>query len=177
MRTCLWATPDDLGSLDNKYLHETKRRITDEGYHSCGTTIAPGYSVILSTRAPIGHVAISMDYMCCNQGCRILIPKENILSDYLYYLFYSAESILDALGQGSTFKELNRDKLLSFELPLPSMEEQHSITAFIDIESTSIDVMNSKLKHSITLLHEYRKSLINSAVIGKIDLRDYNDEL
>src|SRR5947199_593454 len=54
-----WATPDDLGKLNSRLLNATRRTITEDGYLSCGTTLMPGGSIVLSTRAPIGHVAIA----------------------------------------------------------------------------------------------------------------------
>lgn len=170
----LWATPDDLGSLNDKYLCSTNRQITKEGYQSCGTTIAPGNSIVLSTRAPIGHVALTLNDMCCNQGCRILVPQGSIVSDYLYYLLLSSKAVLDALGQGSTFKELNRERLSSFKLPLPRIEEQKDIITYIDLEILRNTQISEKLKESISLLREYRASLIHHAVTGKIDLRGHD---
>lgn len=129
---------------------------------------------MLSTRAPIGHVALTLNDMCCNQGCRILVPQGSIVSDYLYYLLLSSKAVLDALGQGSTFKELNRERLSSFKLPLPRIEEQKDIITYIDLEILRNTQISEKLKESISLLREYRASLIHHAVTGKIDLRGHD---
>ena len=66
-----WVTPKDLGKLTNKFIFETERKITQDGLNSCSTTIIPkGSIIIISTRAPIGHITICGDEMCFNQGCK-----------------------------------------------------------------------------------------------------------
>jgi len=86
----------------------------------------------------------------------------------------SSKAVLDALGQGSTFKELNRERLSSFKLPLPRIEEQKDIITYIDLEILRNTQISEKLKESISLLREYRASLIHHAVTGKIDLRGHD---
>lgn len=99
-----WFTPADI-SKEEKYLGEPKRMITKIGYESCGTNLVKAGSILISNRAPIGLVAIGKTPFCANQGCKSLQVKRNYSSDYLYYLLYSFSSVLDSLGNGSTFKE------------------------------------------------------------------------
>ena len=80
----LWVTPDDLGRLRSRYVTDSARRITEEGYRSCGTTMAPANSLAISTRAPIGHLGILQSKGCVNQGCRLLIPGASIQVEYLH---------------------------------------------------------------------------------------------
>lgn len=69
-----WVTPADLGGLTHRFISSGARSITIDGYESCGTQMVPAGSIILSIRAPIGHMAISQQAMCFNQGCRGLAP-------------------------------------------------------------------------------------------------------
>jgi type I restriction enzyme S subunit len=85
-----WATPDDLGRLKDNTLRATQRMITMEGYNSCGTTMAPSGSLVLSTRAPIGHLAIAGTDMCTNQGCRCLIFRADDDRHFFYYQLLAA---------------------------------------------------------------------------------------
>lgn len=165
-----WVTPDDLGNIEGKYLSKTNRQITDDGYDSCGVTLAPTNSVVISTRAPIGHIAIIKDSMCCNQGCRIIIPNQLIFCDYLYYLLHSSKLFLNALGQGSTFKELSSVKLSSLEIVIPDYEVQHTISTFLDRETARIDALIQKKGRMIELLKEKRIALITQAVTKGLDL-------
>lgn len=69
-----WATPKDLSGLESKYLERTPQTLTQEGYESCSAKIMPPNSVLFSSRAPIGHVAINTAPMCTNQGFKSFVP-------------------------------------------------------------------------------------------------------
>ncbi len=164
-----WATPDDLGSLRGDTLIETRRSITDAGYNSCGTSIAPIGSIILSTRAPIGYLAIAGKAMCANQGCKILVFKNNDNRRFFYYQLVAARPELESFGQGSTFKELAGSKLNCIPLVLPPLDEQRSISAFLDRETADIDGLITKKEQLIELLREKRAALISHAVTKGLD--------
>jgi len=80
-----WITPKDLGKIDSIYIHDTERKITEKGLANCSATKIPINSIIISTRAPIGYVAILGDDMAFNQGCKGLVPKNK---DYYFEKFY-----------------------------------------------------------------------------------------
>ena len=168
----VWATPDDLGNLSSDTLWTTRRTITEEGYGSCGTSLAPAGSLVLSTRAPIGHVAIAGVPLCTNQGCRALVPRNAEFERFLYYQLVTARPELESWGQGSTFKELSRDRLAAIHLAIPPFDEQRAIADFLDRETARIDALIAKINLSITALREYRNAIISAAVTGKIDVRE-----
>ena len=99
----LWVTPADLGMLQSQRIAESAKKITAEGYASCGTSLAPRDSIVISTRAPIGHVAILDSRGCTNQGCKLLVLSTGIVPEYLYWLLKSARSALGYLGQGAHY--------------------------------------------------------------------------
>jgi type I restriction enzyme, S subunit len=168
-----WVTPDDLGLLENNTIYETRRKITVSGYESCGTTLVPVGCIVLSTRAPIGHLALTGVPLCSNQGCRLLaLRNEQNNTKYFYYLLFVARPKLEGLGQGSTFKELSRTNLENVELSYPPIDEQSDIVRYLDEECNKIDSLIKKIKISIEKLREYRTALISAAVTGKIDVRE-----
>lgn len=167
-----WVTPDDLGSMKGDTLETTQRMITQEGYESCGTSLAPAGSLILSTRAPIGHLALAGVPMCTNQGCRSLAFRGEDNIRFYYYKLLAAKQELESWGQGCTFKELSRDRLGHVFLSSPPIDEQRAIAAFLDRETARIDAMIGKVRDSIEKLREYRTALISAAVTGKIDVRE-----
>ena len=167
-----WATPDDLGSLEGKYISETKRKLTEKGYSSCGATLVPPGSIVISTRAPIGHLAIARTDLCTNQGCRSLVPFKQIDNLFLYFVLYAGKTVLQSSGSGSTFQELSARELANFTISFPPLPEQHAIAAFLDRETARIDRLISKIEESITLLQRQRVALISAAVTGKIDVRE-----
>jgi len=166
-----WATPDDFSSVrSDGVLNATRRRITISGYQNCGTTIAPQRSIIISTRAPIGYVAVLGKDMCCNQGCRILMKRDCNTSERFYYYFISAfSSVLASFGDGSTFKELSRDKLANFMLVIVPQKEQTVIVTFIDSKVSQIDDLITKKERMIELLKEECEVVINQAVTKGLD--------
>ena len=164
-----WITPDDLGQLSGSYIAEGSRSITEVGYRSCATTIAPPGSVAISTRAPIGHIGILLRHGCVNQGCRLLVPKKNIQSKFLYYQLSSAQFELQSLGQGSTFMELSRGKLADFAIPLPPLPEQAAIVRYLDHADRRIQRYIDGKERLIALLEEEKQAIINQAVTSGLD--------
>jgi len=158
-----WITPDDLGSLEGNTITSSIRRITDAGYRSCATTLA------LSTRAPIGHLAIAGIPLCTNQGCRSLAPRRDNYAKFFYYQLLIARPELQAWGQGSTFTELSASKLGSVQVACPPLDEQRAIAVFLDREAARIDAMIAKKEQLIALLEEKRTALISQAVTNGLD--------
>lgn len=164
-----WATPDDLGDLRGDTLRATRRTITEEGYRSCGTSLSPAGSLVLSTRAPIGHVAIAGVPLCTNQGCRTLVLRNADSERFFYYQLVAAKPELESWGQGSTFKELSRDRLAAFYLAVPPVDEQLAIVRLLDRETARIDALIEKKQRQIELLREKRVALISHAVTKGLD--------
>lgn len=147
-----WVTPADLGGLADRFILSGTRDITIDGYESCGTQMVPAGSIILSIRAPIGHIAISQRPMCFNQGCRGLVPSSRIRTDFGYWALVAAKPELEAAGQGTTFIELGRSKLRAVKIPLPDLDTQTAIAAFLDRETVRIDQLIAKKKRQVGLL-------------------------
>ena len=128
-----WITPADLSKLEGKEVSATSRRITQAGLSSCSSRILPPRSVLLSSRAPIGHVAINTVPMATNQGFKSFVPDQEILSsDFLYWWLKSNKEYLQSLGRGATFKEVSKEIVESIEIHLPPLEEQRRIAAILD---------------------------------------------
>ena len=159
-----WIGPSDLGKLQKKHILTGERSITEAGYRSCGTRLVPKGTVIVSSRAPIGHIAVAQQALCFNQGCKGLIPKAEIESDFAYWLIKSIKLSLEAAGQGTTFVELSRNKLKDIRFLLPPLPEQRAIAAFLDEKCSKIDEAVRIKEAQIALLRERRQILIQEAV-------------
>ena len=155
--------------LRSRYVTDSARRITEEGYRSCGTTMAPANSLAISTRAPIGHLGILQSKGCVNQGCRLLIPGASIQVEYLHYTLSTSRSDLASLGQGSTFTELSRTQLSAFRFPLPPIPEQRAIVRYLDHADRRIQRYLSAKRKLIGLLEEEKQAIINQAVTRGLD--------
>ena len=157
-----WVTPADIDN-NTMYIDKSARSISQLGYNSCGTSLLPPNSIILTTRAPIGKLAIAKKDVCTNQGCKSLIPN-NINPKYLYYQLQTRANELNALGTGTTFMELSTYKLKNLLLPIPSPTEQIAIAAYLDHKLADIDTFIAKKQRLITLLQEQKAAMINKAV-------------
>lgn len=159
-----WITPADLSKVDSTYIERSERSITAAGLASCGTTFVPSGSVILSTRAPIGSIAIARTNLCTNQGCKSLVPKSKTCAEFLAYLLSVSVVELNARGKGTTFLELSSDELGRFKIPVPPLVEQIAVVRFLDCETAKIDALVDEQRRLIELLKEKRQAVISHAV-------------
>ena len=127
-----WITPTDLGQLVDPYVRRSARTITKEGYESCSTTVVPAGAVLMSSRAPIGHLGIAAIPLCTNQGCKSFIPTEAVKTKFLYYALGWALDDIRALGSGATFPEVGKKKLAEFPIALPPLDQQSRISEWLD---------------------------------------------
>lgn len=159
-----WLTPDDLGRNAAKSIATGRRKLTEHGVRSSSATVCPAASVVVSTRAPIGHLAVTSAPAATNQGCRTLVPSAEVESDFVYYALLASRDQLEALGKGSTFMELAPPDLGEHRIPVPPLSEQHSIVSFLDRETARIDELISKQESLIERLEEYRAALVTRTV-------------
>lgn len=160
----VWVTPADLSKVSSMLIRDSQRKITLKGLSSCGTTLVPPGSLVLSTRAPIGSLAIAGISLCTNQGCKSLMPFQNFHSRFFGYLLSVSSEVLNVRGKGTTFLELSGDELGIFEMPIPPTAEQLAITAFLDRETAKIDTLIAKQECLIDLLTERIDSLVMSSI-------------
>ena len=126
-----WITPAELDG-DSGYIYDSVRKLTKAGVESCSLQEMPVGTVILSSRAPIGKVAIAGNTFYCNQGFKNIICKEGITPRYLYTVLLLNVEYLNSLGRGATFKEISKGIVESIRIPVPSMELQQQFAAFVE---------------------------------------------
>ena len=165
-----WFTPSDLGlSSTSKYINSSSRKITNAGLNSYGGEFIKPNSLVLSTRAPVGKVGISTTEFTTNQGCKVLVTKDNVDVQYLYYFFSTNTVALNVLSNGTTFGELTTKCLSSFVVLNPSFREQLQISQFLDKKTSQIDSLIEKIERKIELLKEQRTALISQCVTKGLD--------
>lgn len=123
-----WVTPAELG--EQLYYGETARKLTDKG--AKGLTMMPVGTVLLSSRAPIGKLAITTVPMCCNQGFKNIICNNTINNVFLYYYLKNTMDLVQALGRGATFKEVSKSAISSYKIILPPLSLQQSFAEKIE---------------------------------------------
>lgn len=128
----LWITPAEMGKRKSPYVCDTERQISDLGLRNSSARMLPPHSVILSSRAPIGHLVINTEPMSTNQGCKGLVPRNGLDHKFLYYYLSSIVDLLDSLGTGATFRELSGGKLKEVPISAPPPAEQKRIVGILD---------------------------------------------
>jgi len=171
-----WITPADLGKLDSVLVDETPRKITELGLQKSSAKVFPENSVILSTRAPIGHLAINKVPMSTNQGCRGIVPSEKLDVWFLYCFLKMNVELLNSLGTGATFKELSTKALSSVEIPLPSLPEQQTIVRQLDALRAETQKLEAVYQKKLDDLEELKKSILQKAFAGELKMSELKFE-
>ena len=128
-----WATPKDLSNLEGAFIADTPRKLTRAGLDNCAATVLPAGSVLFSSRAPIGHVAVNTVPMATNQGFKSFVPKSQLLlAKFLYWWLRTNRAYLENLGNGATFKEVSKAIVSRIEITLPPLVEQRLIAEVLD---------------------------------------------
>lgn len=160
-----WITPAELNSMSG-IVYDSKKKITEAGKNSCSLRLMPVNTIILSSRAPIGKVAILGKEMCCNQGFKNVICNEKILPKYLYYLLAYNTDYLNSLGRGATFKEISKKIVEDIKIPLPSIEQQVEFINFAE----RVDKSKFALSNELAMGYFYVRLIHDRIVHGRVDL-------
>ena len=152
----LWITPAELND-DSFIINSTNRKLTYLGVKASSLIELPIGTVLLSSRAPIGKVAIVGENMFCNQGFKNIIPNEKINSIYLYYVFKEKKEYLNFLGRGATFKELSKEIVENISIKVPPIELQNKFAERIE----KIEKLKFEIEKSIEIAQNLYDSLIS----------------
>lgn len=115
-----WITPKDLSTFSGRYIERGERNITEIGLKSCSTQLLPKDTVLFSSRAPIGYVAIATNEVCTNQGFKSVVPNENTDPLFLYYLLKYNKDKIEGMGSGTTFKEVSGNTMKNIVVSVPT---------------------------------------------------------
>ena len=150
-----WITPAEIDE-DSGYIYDSVRKLTKAGIDSCSLQEIPIGTVILSSRAPIGKVAIAGNTFYCNQGFKNIVCKDNMLPRFLYTVLLTNVHYLNSLGRGATFKEISKAIVENIQVPVPPIELQTQFSAFIE----EIDKSRLTIQQGLDKLEVLKKSLM-----------------
>lgn len=127
-----WFTPADLGKVTNIYVETSSRKITTKGLANSSATMMPKNTILFSSRAPIGYIALATENCCTNQGCKSFVANESvILPMWAYWVLKARTPDIVSRASGTTFKEISSRGMGDTWIPLPPMAEQKRIIAKI----------------------------------------------
>ena len=137
----MWVTPAELDG--SKYFGKTQRTISDDA--ASKLQLLPIGTVLFSSRAPIGKVAITTAPMYCNQGFKNIVCGDSLYNEYVYWCLKYNVPLLQSLGVGATFKELSKSAMSDFSIPIPPLSIQYSIVRELDLLHSMIEKKKEQL--------------------------------
>lgn len=151
-----WITPKDLSNFDGRFISSGERNITEAGLESCSARLLPKHTVLFTSRAPIGYIAIASNDLATNQGFKNIIPNEKIDYLFLYYLLKYNKDKIESVGSGTTFKEVSGASMKKIEVRIPQdKREQKRIAAILSSLDDKIEIntrMNKVLEETARAL-------------------------
>ena len=147
--TISWITPKDLAGFPCRFISHGERYITAKGLKNCSTQLMPAHTILFSSRAPIGYIAIAKKELCTNQGFKNIIPNDHIDFMFLYYLLKYNKNKIESLGGGTTFKEVSGSTMRDFKVYIPQdKEEQLKISSVLSSIDDKIE-LNTKINDNL----------------------------
>jgi type I restriction enzyme S subunit len=172
-----WITPADLSGYKNVYISHGSRSLTEKGFASCSAVKMPRGSVLFSSRAPIGYVAIAANEITTNQGFKSFVLPEGLNSHFVYYYLRHIKPVAEAMATGTTFKELSGTTAAKLPLVVAPYAEQKRIADKLGSVLARVDTCRDRLDRVPGILKRLRKSIVSAASSGLLTnewrLRNY----
>lgn len=163
-----WLTPADLSGYKEKTISYGARDLSEVGYKSSSAKLMPQGSLLFSSRAPIGYVAIAENNISTNQGFKNFVFTEHVISDYAYYYLRSIRHIAEGMGTGTTFKEISGSTAKSLPFRIPPFAEQKVIADKLDTLLAQVYSTKARLEQIPQILKRFRQAVLAAAVSGKL---------
>ena len=167
-----WITPKDLSINKSKFIAHGENDITELGFKNSSASIMPEGTVLFSSRAPIGYIAISAGEVATNQGFKSVVPKPEIGSAYVYYFLKHNLPTIEGMASGSTFKEVSGSTMKSVPAVIPDKGTLENFKNFC----TPIFAQQKKLEEESRVLAELRDTLLPKLMDGEIEVSTIKDE-
>jgi type I restriction enzyme, S subunit len=172
----IWLTPTEIPKHNISVISDSKEKITKLGMQKSSARLLPKGTVLMTSRASIGYVAIAGTEVTTNQGFASFVCSPAIYNFYLAYWLKANTDLFLEQATGTTFKEISKANLRPFLIPLPPLAEQQRIVDEIEAQFTRLDSGISSLKQAQARLKRYRAAVLKAACEGKLVPQDPNDE-
>lgn len=157
-----WITPDDLSGFTGKYIERGRRSITQAGYDSCSAQMVPAGTVLFTSRAPIGYVAIAANPVCTNQGFKSFVCGPEVQPGYVYWWLRASRDLATSMASGTTFPELSGKAALRVPIPVPPLADQGRIVEAIEEQDSRLDAATASLRRGQIGLRQYADATLEA---------------
>ena len=154
-----WYTPSEIGKT--KYIKDSERNITEEGLKNSSAKLLPKNTILLSSRATVGEVSIALTECSTNQGFQSLITKNNVDTEFIYYLISNIKNEFLRRSSGSTFLEISKNEVKKIKINIPSLNEQKEIGKVL----SNVDKKIFYLEDNINKTQEFKKGLLQQMFV------------
>lgn len=157
-----WITPKDLSGFYNRFISTGERKISDKGLANSSAKLMPKGSVLFSSRAPIGYVAIASKELSTNQGFKCIVPNGNNYNIFIYYLLKYITDEIKSIAGGSTFSEISGTAFKNVDITIPKLNEQKAIANILSSLDDKIE-LNQKINKNLEELAQtlYKRWFVN----------------
>jgi len=169
----VWLTPTEVVALDGRRVSDSARKITKQGLANSGARLLPEGTVILTSRASVGFVAISDCELCTNQGFQSLVPRPQIIAEFLLPWVQTNRSEFMARSAGSTFKEISKKNVGTIPILLPPLAEQRRIVDVIE----SVDSAITAADVAVADARNLRAGLLSDLLSGDHEIPQSYDRI
>lgn len=166
-----WISPVDLSGYNDIYISHGAKNITKLGLEKSSAQLMPAGTVCLSSRAPIGYVAIAKNELCTNQGFKSFLPSPCYIPEYLYWYLKGNKELLESYASGTTFLELSGNKAALVEIPLAPFGEQQRIVDRIESLFVKLDEVKEKAQTVVSGFEQRKSAILHKAFKGELTER------
>lgn len=163
-----WLTPADLSNNKKIYVYGGKRFLSNRGLKTSSAKFMPKGTVLFSSRAPIGYVAIAGREISTNQGFKSFVCYEGIIPEYVYFYLKSAKAVIESLASGTTFLEISGSRAKRIPILLSPTKEQRRIVAKLEKLLQKVDACKERLDKVPAILKRFRQSILAAACSGRL---------
>lgn len=163
-----WITPKDLSVNKSKFISHGENDISELGFSKSSAAKMPAGTILFSSRAPIGYIAIAQNEVTTNQGFKSVIPNENISTAYMYFLLKNLLPTIEGMASGSTFKEISGAAMKSVPTVMPDADTIQLFSSFCEPVFKEQEILEAE-NHRLSAL---RDSLLPKLMSGELDVSD-----
>jgi len=163
-----WITPADLSNFSPVYIQRGRRSLSEKGLQTSAAKMLPKGTVLMSSRAPIGYVAIAANPISTNQGFKNFICHEEVTPEYVYYWIKYLNPYLEGMGSGSTFAEISGTRAKKIPIKYPSLAEQQRIVARVEALLSHVDAAGDRLSRVPAIMKQFRQAVLAAACSGRL---------
>jgi type I restriction enzyme, S subunit len=163
-----WVTPADLSDFDGVWIKRGRRGLSDQGLAGSSARLVPPGTVLMSSRAPIGYVAVAANELCTNQGFKSFVLAQGLDPQFVFYWLRFKRAEIEQMGSGSTFMEVSGTRCREIPIIFPPLREQKRIVAKVEELLERVNAARARLAKVPAVLKSFRQSVLSAAFSGQL---------